>query len=438
MADALTTCAAAARGISTIPFWWEDAPPEPSPDPLPETTDVVVVGGGFTGLNAAIALRRGGMDVTVLEATDFGRGASTRNAGHVSSGVNLGKGSSSAVRSPMERTLAPDLLAAVRAEAAASFDFLEARVGELPLDAFYRRSGRFVGAVSQRHFDGLGEKAERLGGHLVSRADQTREIGSTAYRGGMVIPRSGQLHPARYLHGLVALARAEGAALVSGAAAESIERKGAALVIRTARGPIRCKDVLIATNGYTGMLLPWLRRRVIPAASYIVVTEPLPAGLMDRLLPERRTYADTRRLLNYFRPTPDGRRLLFGGRATLRQREPASVAEDLRARLVAIFPELDAVPISHAWTGTIAFTFDFMPHLGRRDGIAYALGCNGSGVAMLSYLGHRAGEAMLRRPPSAFWNLDFPTAPLYRQTPWFLPLMSGYQRVRDWLDTRQG
>ncbi|MFD2854236.1 NAD(P)/FAD-dependent oxidoreductase [Seohaeicola zhoushanensis] len=133
---------------------------------------------------------------------------------------------------------------------------------------------------------------------------------------------------------------------------------------------------------------------MIPAASYIVVTDPLPEGLIGRLLPEGRTAVDSRRLLSYFRPTPDGRRILFGGRASLRVRDASALTGELAGRLHAVFPETRGIAIRYAWSGQIAFTFDLLPHLGEHEGLAYALGCNGSGVAMQSYLGHRAGEAL--------------------------------------------
>lgn len=421
------------------PFWWEEAPPTSAGggEAPPARADVVVVGAGYSGLNAALALRKGGAEVAVLDARPFGWGASSRNAGHVSSGVNLGKGSSSAVRSPMEGHMSADTVAALRREAGEAFDILERRLAEFSIDAGYRRSGRFVGAVSPAHYEGLAGKQASFaasGVHMVPRAEQKSEIDSDSFHGGMVVARSGYLQPAKYLHGLVAAARAAGAVLVPEMPVLGLERRAGGWRVMTSSGVVDADRVLIATNGYTGALVPWLRRRVIPAASYVVVTEPLPEGLMKTLIPQGRTIADTRRLLSYFRPADNGRRLLFGGRATLRQKPPEAVGHRLYARILRIFPQLRGIRLTHAWSGSIAFTFDVLPHVGERDGIAYCMGCNGSGVVMQSYLGWRTGEALLGGEKSAFWNQKFPSLPGYWGLPWFLPFMTGYYGLRDRLD----
>ncbi|APE45618.1 hypothetical protein BOO69_18800 (plasmid) [Sulfitobacter alexandrii] len=424
------------------PYWWEEAPPRSIPEPPPPRTDVVVVGGGFTGLNAAIALRRAGVDVTVIEAETFGFGASSRNAGHVSSGVNLGKSAStSKVRSPLEKRLPAGVFDRLKEEAAASFDFVEGRVQELPEAAQYRRSGRVVCAVLPAHFAAYRDKARKMtrdGATLYPVERQRQVIGSDLYHGVMTIDRAGQLHPGKYLQGLVDLAQSEGAQLCSNRRVERIDRRPGGFRVSAGGAQVDCEQVFIATNGYSDGLRPWVRRRIIPAASYIIVTDDLPDGMMHELLPEGRTAVDSRRLLSYFRPTPDGRRILFGGRASLRMRDAGKVAQELAERLHSVFPQTRGVPIRYAWSGRIAFTFDLLPHLGDRDGIVHALGCNGSGVAMQSYLGHLAGLGMAGTKTSAFWNLDFPTIPFYRETPWFLPAVTGWYRARDAIERATG
>lgn len=424
------------------PFWWEEAPPRSLPDDPPARSDVVIVGGGFTGLNAAIALRRAGVDVTVIEAEAFGHGASSRNAGHVSSGVNLGKSAAtSKVRSPLESRLPAGVFDRLRDEAAAAFDFVEHRVGELARDARYRRSGRVVCASLPGHFRTFRTKSQKLGrdgARLLERTEQRQAIGTDLYHGVMTIDRAGQLHPGHYVQGLVDLAQAEGAHLCSDRRVSAVERRAGGFHVTAGDATIDCEQVFIATNGYSDGLRPWVRRRVIPAASYIIVTDELPAGLIEELLPEGRTAVDSRRLLSYFRPTPDRRRILFGGRASLRPRDAALVARELAARLHEVFPQTKGIPIRYAWSGRIAFTFDLLPHLGAHEGIVHALGCNGSGVAMQSYLGHMAGRGMAGKERSAFWDLEFPTVPFYRETPWFLPAVTGWYRFRDTLERATG
>jgi len=430
------------EALTAAPYWWEEAPPRRLGHHPPARADVAIIGGGYTGLNAALTLRRAGVGVTVLEAGDFGAGASGRNAGHVSSGVNLGKtAAQSSVRSPLEQRLPAGVFQSLRDEAAASFDFIEARLRELPLDAQYRRSGRLVCAALPGHFAALKQKSVNMardGVCLYPREQQRAAIGSDLFHGVMTIERAGQLHPAKYLHALVDRALAEGAVLCDNHRVTGIRRDGPGWQLEAGAARVRCDTVLIATNGYCDGLLPWLRRRVIPAASYIVVTDDLPPGMIDALLPAGRTAVDTKRLLSYFRPTPDRRRLLFGGRASLNARDPRQIAPELARRLQAIFPETRGIAMRHAWSGQIAFTFDLLPHLGAHEGVAFALGCNGSGVAMQSYLGHRAGQALAGGERSAFWNLGFPTMPFYRETPWFLPAMTAWYRLRDAIEQLAG
>jgi glycine/D-amino acid oxidase-like deaminating enzyme len=181
-----------------------------------------------------------------------------------------------------------------------------------------------------------------------------------------------------------------------------------------------------------------MRRRVIPVGSYIIATETIAPDLMKRLIPNGRMISDSRHVMNYYRPSPDGTRILFGGRASFRQVSAAAAAPRLHQMMTGVWPELANTRITHAWTGNVAFTFDFVPHIGTHDGVHYALGCQGSGVAMMSYLGHQVGLKLAggANRPSAFDGLPFPTRPLYSGNPWFLPIVGWSYRVRDWFERR--
>ena len=271
---------------------------------------------------------------------------------------------------------------------------------------------------------------------IVPRERQREEIGSDFYHGGGVIEEAGGLHPAKLHSALCEAARAAGAALHGHAEVQRLERTGSGLRLDTARGRIRADRVLIATNGYTGALTPQLRRRIVPVSSYMIATEALPADLAARLSPRGRMFVDGNRLLSYFRLAADGRRVLFGGRLHLRNVDERTAAQGLYRRMVRVWPELGAYRITHAWKGYLGFTFDRLPHMGTQGGLHFAMGCNGSGVAMATYLGHQSALKILGRQnrPCPFEQLPFPTHVAYRRRAWFLPALGLWYRILDGLD----
>lgn len=425
-----------APGFKTDPYWWEAAPPDADArDPLPAEVDAAVVGSGFCGLACALELARSGLRVAVLDAGPLGVGASSRSGGMVSSGQKL-------VLGQALTGFTADEAARVLEDSRDTFEFLQGLVAREQLDADLQLCGRFFGAWTPAHYATLQRNAallaERTGvrAHVIPRERQREEIGTDLYHGGMVVEEYGGLHPAKYNRALRDAARRAGAGLHAFAAVQSWTPDGDHLLVRTARGTLHAREVVVATNGYTGAELPWHRRRVVPTASYIVATEPIPPTVMDEILPRRRMVSDTRRELSYYRPSPDGTRILFGGRPRAFGLDERRAAAGLRARLVQVWPQLRHVKLTHAWTGNVAMTFDKLPHLGRRDGAHYALGCNGNGVALMTWMGHQTALRLLGRQNRvpAFEDRPFPSAPFYRDHTWFLPFVSAAYHARDFLD----
>ena len=426
------------RDFKPRPYWWEAHEPKALPEvALPADIRVAIVGAGYTGLNAALELESHGIDCIVLDANEPGFGASTRNAGMVSGGVNVGK-------RYIARALSPQEAAPFLADAADAFGLVEDLIDREKIDCGWQRSGYFLGAWCKSHFDAMAKRVDMLNRHARSEAylvppeKQREEIASEYYRGGMVVGRAAQLHPALFFKGLLDLCQQRGIAIASKTPVTGLTQAGSGWLVETPRGTIRAGDVIIATNGYTGDVTPRFKRRVVPVGSYIIATEDLAPDIAAALSPRNRTFADTRRVLTYYRMSPDGRRLIFGGRAKFGHTDPVATAPILHGFMLDRFPQLRGVRITHAWTGNVAFTLDETPHMGRLDNLHYALGCNASGVAMMSYLGRETARKIAGQVnrANAFDQPVFPDHPLYNGSTWFLPWIGRYFRTRDWIDRR--
>jgi glycine/D-amino acid oxidase-like deaminating enzyme len=331
--------------------------------------------------------------------------------------------------------LAIDLLK----EGQASLDHVTDFIRDEEISCDFAVVGRFHGAHTPRQYDVLSRECEsshpgfETGAYMVSRAEQASELGTEAYYGGAVFPRHASLDPGKYHVGLVRVAHKAGVAIISHCRALEIARTASGFEVATAKGRIRANKVIVATNGYTGALTPWHRRRVIPIGSYVIATEEIPAELMDRLFPTNRILSDTRKLVYYYRPSPDRKRVLFGGRVSLSETDPRKSGPKLRDELVRLFPELAGTRISHSWAGTVAFSFDTLAHCGEDNGLFYAMGYCGSGVGMAGYLGARTGRAAagVEATPGAFSRTKFQTRPFYTGSPWFLAPSVAFFRIRD-------
>jgi glycine/D-amino acid oxidase-like deaminating enzyme len=424
-----TRTAALAEDYRETPLWWDDTTfPTLAESPLPATADVVIVGAGFTGLTAAARIGSHGKHAVVVDSGALGEGASGRNAGMVHAGVRrdiafLERKYGRAGKALHDASVEAYAFVARTAAAAAP-------------DAHYTQSGWLHLAHRASRMKGLRkEEAERrqlLGESTVMLEEPALESEAPCrgFFGGMLTDNGASIHPARYLAGIARMSLANGAAIHAHTRVNAIERVGAASVVHTSRGDISAGDVLVATNGYTDAAAPWARRRIIPIGSYIIATEPLGDARAADVSPQRRMMSDTRNFLHYWRLSPDGR-LVFGGRTSFAPVSVQTARDRLYAAMIGIYPQLAGVRISHAWTGNVGFTFDQLPHLTQSDGVTYAMGYCGSGVALGSWMGTLAGEWIARGARPAFADLRFPRIPLYRGHPWFLPLVGVYYSLLD-------
>ncbi len=416
-------------------------PAADAPQPTPEAVDVAVIGAGFTGLSAARTLAQRGAKVAVLESETIGWGASSRNGGMVLTGMKLGvnKLISMYGRERTQRMYAASL---------ESLDCVEQIVREERISCDFARCGHLEVACKQRHFDDYARQAEVIAREfnhalrVVQKHELSAEIGSTIYYGGMVDEVSAGCNPARYVAGLARAAMMAGAQICEHARTESIVRDSRqgelGWKLETSRGPLWAHEVFVGTSGYTGRATPALQKKLIPIGSFIITTEVLPEALARELSPRNRMIYDSKNFLYYYRLTPD-RRMLFGGRAAFFPETDQTVRQSagiLRRGMIDVYPQLSDAKIDYVWGGTLDFAFDIMPHAGQMDGMYYAVGYAGHGVAMATYQGQKIAELMAGdKPENPFVGIPFPGAPLgmYNGKPWFLPFAGAWYRFLDWV-----
>jgi glycine/D-amino acid oxidase-like deaminating enzyme len=409
--------------------------------PLPEVVDVAVIGAGFTGLSAARSLAKRGAKVAVLDSETVGWGASSRNGGMVLTGLKLGvnKLISMYGRERTQRMYAASL---------ATIDCVEQIVREETIDCDFSRCGHLEVACKQKHFDDYARQAEVIDRdfnhklRVVQRHELPSEIGSTIYYCGMADEISAGCNPARYVAGLGRAVVKAGGEIFEHARVQTIERDSRqgelGWKLSTTRGWLWAHEVFVGTSGYTSAVTPTIQKKIIPIGSFIITTEVLPAPLAKELSPRNRMIYDSKNYLYYYRLTPD-RRMLFGGRAAFFPENDQTIrrsAEILRRGMIGVYPQLRDARIEYVWGGTLDFAFDIMPHAGQLDGMYYAVGYAGHGVAMATYQGQKIAELMAGdQPDNPFVGIPFPGAPLglYNGKPWFLPFAGAWYKFLDWV-----
>ena len=405
------------------PYWWTTQALPDLPETMPPArVDVAIVGAGYTGLSAALTLARAGRSVAVVDSRRPGEGASSRNGGMTSGNLRPSLAN-------MSRRFGAERARAIYEESRHAREDLYRFLSEEGLECDFTLSGRFVGALTPAEADALARDADTLRrdfgieAHGVGRADLARVIGTDFYHGGNVRMDVGGLHPGKLHAGMLRLALAAGATVHPATPVKGLREATDGHVLETARGATVATHVVIGTNGYTDGADPWLQRRMVPVRSRIIATAELPSGLMERLMPARMMYGDTRKLSYYYRPSPDGRRILFGGRDGSVRGDPAWPTEHLRRQMVRIFPETAELPITHSWYGNVAMNRDMVPRIFSHSGRRYATGYCGSGVVWARWAGQKVAWQILG-DDAGISTLDFapPSAvPLFKGHAWFMP-----------------
>jgi len=418
---------------SSEAYWWQAAPLTTIPQrPVEPVCDVAIIGAGYTGLSAAITLARAGRSVQVFDKQRPGEGASTRNGGITSGNLR-----------PSDATLATRFgspaAAAILEEGKAAREDLYRFIADEGIDCDFALVGRFAGAYAPKDYDTLARSADTLQrtlgieAYAVPRTEQRGFLGTDTYHGGNVRMDIGGIHPAKFHAGMLRVAQAAGAIIHGETAVGGVAETSAGWRITTSRGATQARDVLTCTNGYTDRSDRWLRRRLVPVRSRIIATAPLSANLMGELMPRRMMATETRQLHYYYRPSPDGTRILFGGRDGTISGDPAWPTESLRKALVSIFPVLDDVSIEHSWFGNVAMNRDMIPRIFGHGGKRYAAGYCGSGTVWARWAGLKAAQQILgdaagasaldMRPPAA--------VPFFNGRPWFMPAVFAWMTAQD-------
>lgn len=394
------------------------------------TTDVCVIGAGYTGLSTALELAKAGYKVTVLEAETIGFGASGRNGGQICTGFSPGQSKLEAQLSKADAKLCFDM-------AEQSKQLIEQHIGEHKIDCAL--TWGYLHCIPKAHqFANLEEWAAEYealgysGNTLLSKAELQSQLGTTLYHGALRESRAGHLHPLNYCLGLAAAALKAGVQIHERSPVIDVDT-GRAPKARTGKGTVSAKFMVIAGNAYLGRLVKPLYGRIMPVSSYIIATEPLGENRAKSLIANNEAVATTNFIVEYFRRSAD-HRLLFGGRASYSTLEPANLAEYMRPRMTKVFAQLSDVKLDFAWGGLIAITSNRLPDCGRLSPtVYYAHGYSGQGVALSGLYGKLMAEAIRGQAErfdlfAKIKHLPFPGGPL--RTPLLVAAMA-YYRMRD-------
>lgn len=421
-----------------IPFWHTNVETiETKTEPLIKTVDIAIVGAGFTGLTTALHLLRAGKSVAIFDAMKIGQGASGKNGGMV--GPSLHKLGLQGLTNTYGREKALNILQ----EGMTAIEYFQKFIKEETIDCDLKMTGRFRGVTDKKALEGVMRDSEELltlkgfKYDIVKEENVQDEIGSTLYKGGVVYHQDGGLHPFKLQISLLKKVLELGGKVYEETKVGNIIKTPNGFNIDTEKGQLISDQVVIASNAYTkrfgGSHTSWFYKRLLPITSAMIATEELPKETIDRMFPKKRMHGGNHRLVQYYRASPDHKRVLFGARGSDPHDRSLVNGKNLKIHLCNIFPELEKTTIDYSWCGKVAYTFDHTPHLGIQDGLYYAIGYCGSGVTRSIYLARQLSRKMLGLDDhqTAFDDLGFKSKPFYTGTPWFMPAVLKWHSFLD-------
>mgnify|MGYP001950899045 CR=1 FL=1 len=420
-------------------LWSATAAPSADHAPLSHNieADVTIIGAGFTGLRAALKLAEAGVSVVVLDAGDVAYGASGRTGGQVNPMLPFN------TPAQLQKMLGPKYFERLTETSLASADELFSVIENYQIDCQARQNGWLRVCHSNRALkDAKAGVAEwnRFGANMeiIGREELERRSGTKAYHAGVVTPKGGAVQPMSLALGLAKAAKQRGCAIYGQSAVIKIEKAGDKWTAQTRDGSVTSEWVIVATNGYTGDLIPALSKSIMPVTPIQIATESLPESVIGTVLPEGHTISDSRRVIMYARREPDNR-MVYGSHGKILPSGEIGGVDRLIKDAVRVFPQLEGVDWTYKWGGRIAITDDHLPHLHEpQKGILVGLGYNGRGVAMSNVMGRVMADRVIGVDADA---LPFPVSPISK-----IPLrsvqMAGmgtaiwFMRLLDYLETR--
>ncbi len=426
--------------MKTYPYWWEFYKPYHFKNCEVNNTsyDLVVVGAGYTGLCAAVQATSRGLNTLLIDQFALGEGASTRSAGMVSGGLNLGK------KINLFKEYGNETANKFIQESINSYEYLEDQINDYQDVVSFQKTGRLVLAHSKKKFNALKQKASLLNSisnlEIQIIENLENEIVNDYYKGGMLVGNAASVNPAKLYKFFLDKALLNKVNIFCPCKLLSHQKINQSYELQTSEGKIKSQYLIIATNGYSEKDIGNEHYNIIGVPSYIAATNILGQEKVRKILPKLRMYSDSKNDLYYFRPSPDHKRILFGAFPiwAYGMENSKLVKSFFQKKIKQTLPNIGNFSIEYIWGGKVGVTFNTLPMLKKIDNKIYVFGCNGSGVALMPYLGYQAANILTTNQNSSLTISKIKNEKNYFKyiIAKLLPLLGFYYRFRENLENK--